>query len=58
MTGNEAYQAPFRPLIGGIRFADFNDLDSVRAQINDRTCGIILETVQGEGGIYPASEEF
>ncbi len=58
VTGNEAYQAPFRPLIGGIRFADFNDLDSVRAQINDRTCGIILETVQGEGGIYPASEEF
>lgn len=58
VTGNEAYQAPFRPLIGGIRFADFNDLDSVRAQINDRTCGVILETVQGEGGIYPASEEF
>ena len=58
VTGNEAYQAPFRPLIGGIRFADFNDLESVRAQITDKTCGIILETVQGEGGIYPASEEF
>lgn len=58
VTGNEAYQAPFRPLVGGIRFADYNDLDSVRAQLIDRTCAIILETVQGEGGIYPASEEF
>lgn len=58
VTGNEAYQAPFRPLVGGIRFADFNDLESVKAQITDRTCGIIMETVQGEGGIYPASEEF
>ncbi len=58
VTGNEAYQAPFRPLVGGIRFADYNDLDSVRAQLTDRTCAIILETVQGEGGIYPASEEF
>ncbi len=58
VTGNEAYQAPFRPLIGGIRFADYNDLESVRAQITERTCGIILETIQGEGGIYPATEEF
>lgn len=58
VTGNKAYQAPFHPLIGGIRFADFNDLESVRAQISDKTCGIILETVQGEGGIYPAAEEF
>ena len=58
VTGNEAYQAPFRPLVGGIRFADYNDLDSVRAQLTDRTCAIILETVQGEGGIYPASEEY
>lgn len=58
VTGNEAYQTPFRPLVGGIRFADYNDIDSVKAQITDRTCGIILETVQGEGGIYPATEEF
>ena len=58
VTGNEAYQAPFRPLIGGIRFANYNDLESVRAQITERTCGIILETIQGEGGIYPATEEF
>ena len=58
VTGNEKYQAPFRPLIGGIKFADFNDLESVKAQITEKTCGIILETVQGEGGIYPATEEF
>ncbi len=58
VTGNEHYQAPFRPLIGGVRFADFNDLDSVKALVNEKTCGIILETIQGEGGIYPAEAEF
>ena len=58
VTGNEKYQAPFRPLIGGIRFADYNDLESVRAQFNEHTCAVILETIQGEGGIYPATEEF
>ena len=58
VTGNEKYQAPFRPLIGGIRFADFNDLESVKAQVTKKTCAIILETVQGEGGIYPATKEF
>lgn len=58
VTGNEKYQAPFRPLIGGIKFADYNDLKSVKAQITDKTCAIIMETVQGEGGIYPATKEF
>lgn len=58
VTGNEAYQAPFKPLIGGVRFAEYNDLESVKALINDRTCGIILEALQGEGGIHPASKEF
>ena len=58
VTGNTHYQEPFKPLIGGIRFADFNDLESVTAQINEKTCAIIMETVQGEGGIYPATEEF
>ena len=58
VTGNEKYQAPFRPLIGGIRFAEFNNLKSVLSQVTDRTCAVILETIQGEGGIYPASEEF
>ena len=58
MTGNVHYQEPFRPLIGGIRFADFNDIESVKSQINEKTCAVILETVQGEGGIYPADPEF
>lgn len=58
VTGNTHYQEPFKPLIGGIKFADFNDLESVKAQITDKTCAIIMETVQGEGGIYPAESEF
>lgn len=58
VTGNVHYQEPFRPLIGGIKFADFNDLDSVKAQITEKTCAVILETVQGEGGIYPADPDF
>ncbi len=58
VTGTEKYQVPFRPLVGGIRFAEFNDLESVKAQITEKTCAIIMETVQGEGGIYPADPEF
>ena len=58
VTGNEKYQEPFKPMIGNVKFADFNDLDSVRALVNEKTCAIIMETVQGEGGIYPATEEF
>ena len=58
VTGNAHYRTPFNPLIPGVRFADFNDLDSVKAQITDKTCAIIMETIQGEGGIYPAAEEF
>ena len=58
VTGNPHYQEAFKPLMGGVRFADFNDLDSVKAQVTDKTCAIILETVQGEGGIYPATREF
>lgn len=58
VTGNEHYQEPFKPLIGGIKFAKFNDIESVKALVNDKTCAIIFEPVQGEGGIYPATEEF
>lgn len=58
VTGNPYYQEAFRPLMDGVRFADFNDLESVKAQINEKTCAVILETVQGEGGIYPAEKEF
>lgn len=58
VTGNSHYQEPFKPLIGGVKFADFNDLESVKAQVTEKTCAVILETVQGEGGIYPADPEF
>ncbi len=58
VTGNAHYQDPFKPLMGGVRFAKYNDLESVLSQVNDCTCAIILETVQGEGGIYPADPAF
>lgn len=58
VTGNAHYQEPFEPLMPGVKFAEYNNLESVKAQITDKTCAILFETVQGEGGIYPASEEF
>ena len=58
VTGNDHYREPFEPLMGGVRFATFNDLESVKAVLTDKTCAVILETVQGEGGIYPATQEF
>lgn len=58
VTGNDKYQEPFKPLIGGVKFAEFNNLESVKELVNDKTCAIILEPVQGEGGLYPATEEF
>ena len=58
VTGTEHYREPFEPLIGGVKFADFNDLERVKAQITDKTCAVITEVVQGEGGIYPAQKEF
>lgn len=58
VTGKEAYRAPFEPLIPGIKFATYNDLDSVKALVNEKTCGIIVEPIQGEGGIFPATDEF
>lgn len=58
VTGNDHYQEPFAPLLPGIKFAEFNNLDSVKALINENTCAILMETIQGEGGIYPGTEEF
>lgn len=58
VTGNAHYREAFEPLIGGVKFADFNDLASVEAAITDKTCAILMETVQGEGGIYPVTREF
>ncbi len=58
VTGNPKYREAFEPLIGNIKFADLNDFESVKALVNEKTCAILFETVQGEGGIYPASKEF
>ena len=58
VTGHKEYREPFEPMIGGVHFAQFNDLDSVKAFVNDKTCAIIMETIQGEGGINPATPEF
>lgn len=58
VTGNPKYREAFEPGIGNIRFARMNDFDSVLACVNEKTCAILLETVQGEGGIYPAEQEF
>lgn len=58
VTGNAHYQEGFlHPDMTAV-FADFNDIDSVKAAITEKTCGIILEPIQGEGGIYPATEAF
>lgn len=58
VTGNAHYKEPFEPLMPGVRFADFNNYESIEALVNEKTCAIIMETVQGEGGIYPANPEF
>ena len=58
VTGNPHYREAFEPGIGNIRFANMNDFESVEALVNEKTCAILFETVQGEGGIYPATEEF
>ena len=58
VTGHDAYREPFEPLLPGVKFARFNDLDSVKALVNDKTCAIILEPLQGEGGINLATQEF
>lgn len=58
VTGTEHYRTPFEPLIPGVKFAKYNNLDSVKALVSDKTCAIILEALQGEGGITPATDEF
>lgn len=58
VTGTPKYREAFQPMIGNIKFANLNDIDSVKAQITDKTCAIIMETVQGEGGIHPSDKAF
>lgn len=58
VTGTPKYREPFEPMIGHVKFADMNDFASVEAQVTDKTCAVLLETVQGEGGMLPAEEDF
>lgn len=58
VTGKAAYREAFEPLISKVNFATMNDYDSVISLVNDKTCAIIMETVQGEGGVYPAEKDF
>ena len=58
VTGHTAYREPFEPMLPGVSFAEFNNLDSVKALVSDQTCAIILEPLQGEGGINLATQEF
>jgi len=58
VTGTDHYREPFYPLMDGVKFAKFNDYESVEALVTDKTCAIILETVQGEGGLMPAEKSF
>ncbi len=58
VTGNPKYREAFEPMIGNIKFAKMNDFESVASLVNEKTCAILLEPVQGEGGIHPAQKEF
>lgn len=58
VTGQPKYREPFEPMLPGARFAKRNDEASLEAQVSERTCGIILEGIQGEGGVLPLSESF
>lgn len=58
LTPKEKYQKPYQPLMPGAMVAEFNDIDSVKAVIGDKTAAVIIEPVQGEGGINPATPEF
>ena len=57
-TPREKYQKPYRPLMPGVRFARYNDIESAAAAIDESVCAVILEPIQGEGGIHPAEEAF
>ena len=58
VTGTTHYREPFYPLMGGVQFATFNDLSSVEALLNEKTIAVLVEPIQGEGGVSPATEDF
>jgi acetylornithine/N-succinyldiaminopimelate aminotransferase len=58
VTGQPKYQKEFMPLIGGVKQVEFNDIEDLRRNFDENVCGVIIEPIQGEGGINPASLEF
>ncbi len=58
VTGNEHYRTPFEPMLPGVKFGEFNNMNSIKALVTDKTCAVILEPLQGEGGIHMADAEF
>lgn len=57
-TGQEKYQKPFAPLLPGVTHVPFNDGEALKAAVTEHTAGLILECVQGEGGVWPADAEY
>ena len=58
VTGHASYREPFEPLLGGVKFAKYNDFANVKEQVTEKTCAIIMEPLQGEGGVFPADKKF
>ncbi|GMM28361.1 acetylornithine transaminase [Martiniozyma asiatica (nom. inval.)] len=58
VTPNPKYQAPFSPLVPGVKVATPNEIESVKQLISEKTCGVIIEPLQGEGGVHPMTEKF
>jgi len=58
LTYKAHYRTPFAPLMPGVTFVDFNDLEAARLAVDDDTCAVIVEPIQGEGGVNPATAEF
>ena len=58
VTATEKYRAPFEPLVPGVEFVTFNDIADLEAKFDDTVCAVVLETIQGEGGIYPVTEPY
>lgn len=57
-TPNPKYQKPFGPMVPGFKYGKYNDIEAIPSLVNEKTCGVIIEPIQGEGGVNVASEEF
>ena len=58
LTGQEKYQNDFKPLLSGVNYFEFNNIESLREKVSENTCAVFLEVIQGEGGIVEVSQEF